>query len=122
MTPDQLEILSRLEQLEKKVEALESRSKRFNPPTREEVKDYCVERKNSVDWNKWYDHYTANGWMIGKTKMKSWQAAVRTWENKNELPLVSNAVPDRKIPKNYGVPTKTSITYAEYKANKTKTE
>jgi len=54
--------------------------KRFIPPTLEEVKKYCSERKNNVDAEKWLDFYESKGWMIGKNKMKSWKAAVRTWE------------------------------------------
>jgi hypothetical protein len=49
-------------------------------PTIEEVKLYCLERKNQVDPIKWFDFYTSKGWMIGKNKMKDWRAAVRTWE------------------------------------------
>lgn len=52
----------------------------FIPPSIEEVKAYCQERNNNVDPEKWYDHYTSNGWMVGKNKMKDWKAAVRTWE------------------------------------------
>jgi hypothetical protein len=26
------------------------------------------------------NHYTSNGWKVGKNSMKNWQAAVRTWE------------------------------------------
>ena len=52
----------------------------FIPPTLEEVVSYCKERNNSVDPQKWYDFYSAKGWMIGKNKMKDWKAAVRTWE------------------------------------------
>ena len=54
----------------------------FKPPTIEEVKSYCIERKNGVDPQKWHDFYSAKGWMIGKNKMKDWEAAVRTWEKK----------------------------------------
>jgi hypothetical protein len=54
----------------------------YKPPSLEEVKAYCLERKNNVDFNKWYDHYLANGWLVGKNKMKDWRAAVRTWEEK----------------------------------------
>ena len=54
---------------------------RFTPPTVEEVRAYCSERGNSVDPEAFIDHYTANGWLIGgKSKMKDWKAAVRTWE------------------------------------------
>lgn len=54
--------------------------KRFIPPTLEEVKAYCHERKNNVDAERWFDYYTSNGWQVGKNKMKDWKAAVRTWE------------------------------------------
>lgn len=55
-------------------------SKRFIPPTLEEVKAYCRERKNNVDADRFIDYYTSNGWQVGKNKMKDWKAAVRTWE------------------------------------------
>lgn len=54
--------------------------KRFLPPTLEDVRSYCLERKNNVDPERFIDYYTANGWMVGKSKMKDWKAAVRTWE------------------------------------------
>ena len=31
-------------------------------------------------FEQFMDHYESNGWMVGKNKMKDWQAAVRTWE------------------------------------------
>ena len=52
----------------------------FKPPTIEEVRAYCLERGNSVDAERWHNHYRANGWMVGRTKMVDWKAAVRTWE------------------------------------------
>lgn len=55
---------------------------RFQPPTVEEVAAYCRERGNTVDAADFVDHYTANGWMAGRVKMKDWKAAVRTWERK----------------------------------------
>ena len=55
-------------------------AKRFSPPTREEVASYCRERGNGVDARRFVDHYTANGWRVGKNPMKDWKAAVRTWE------------------------------------------
>jgi len=54
--------------------------KKFIPPTINDVKTYCLERKNSVDAVKFINHYQSNGWMVGKNKMKDWKAAVRTWE------------------------------------------
>ena len=54
--------------------------KRFTAPTLEEVKEYCSERKNNVDAERFIDYYTANGWKVGKNPMKDWKAAVRSWE------------------------------------------
>ena len=53
---------------------------RFVVPTIEEIQAYCSERNNSVDAQRFYDYYTANGWKVGKNAMKDWKAAVRTWE------------------------------------------
>lgn len=57
-----------------------TRQKKFAPPTVEEVAAYCLERKNKVDAAYFVDHYTSNGWKVGKQNMKDWKAAVRTWE------------------------------------------
>lgn len=58
--------------------------KRFTPPTVDEVRAYCQDRQNGVDPQRFVDYYTANGWMVGKNKMKDWKAAVRTWEQKDK--------------------------------------
>lgn len=55
-------------------------AKRFVKPTVEEVRAYCKERNNNVDADKFITHYQSNGWKVGKTPMKDWKAAVRTWE------------------------------------------
>ena len=57
-------------------------SRRFTPPAVEQVREYCRERGNCVDPQRFVDYYTSNGWMVGKNKMKDWKAAVRTWEQK----------------------------------------
>lgn len=66
---------------ESKGELQEGKRKRFTPPTLQEVFDYCYERGNNVDPQRFIDYYTSNDWYVGKTKMKDWKAAVRTWEN-----------------------------------------
>lgn len=53
---------------------------RFAPPTLLEVSEYCKERNNGVNAQKFIDFYTSKGWMVGKNKMKDWKASVRTWE------------------------------------------
>ena len=53
----------------------------FVKPTLEEIAQYCQERGNTVDPQKFIDHYESNGWRVGKNPMKDWRAAVRTWES-----------------------------------------
>lgn len=60
------------------------KTKIFQKPSIEEIKDYCVSRNNNVDANRFFDYYESKGWTIGKSKMKDWKAAVRTWENQNK--------------------------------------
>lgn len=61
---------------------IDARARGFKVPTLEEVKAYCDERRNNVDAAEFIDHYTSNGWKIGKAPMRDWRAAVRTWERK----------------------------------------
>ena len=56
---------------------------RFAPPTLDEIREYCKERGNKVDAEKFFDFYESKGWMVGKNKMKDWRAAVRTWERED---------------------------------------
>lgn len=53
----------------------------FIRPTLEQIQAYCLERKNSVNPVKFFNHYQSNGWQVGKNKMKDWKAAIHTWEN-----------------------------------------
>ena len=56
--------------------------KRFKKPTVEEVQSYCRERQNGVDAAAFVNFYEAKGWVVGRSPMKDWKAAVRTWEGK----------------------------------------
>lgn len=62
------------------IKKYDDNNRRFIPPTLDQVQEYCKERNNKVSWNKFIDHYTSNGWKVGKNKMQDWKAAVRTWE------------------------------------------
>ena len=62
------------------------KEKRFSPPSVEQIGEYCAERRNGVDPERFYDYYQSKGWMVGKVKMKDWRAAVRTWERNNPAP------------------------------------
>lgn len=52
----------------------------FQKPSLDDVKAYCLERKNKVDPSKFMAYYESNGWKVGRNAMKDWRAAVRTWE------------------------------------------
>lgn len=58
------------------------KSTRFTPPTIEEITNYCKERKNGIDANKFFNYYESNGWKRGNTKIKCWEACIRTWESR----------------------------------------
>ncbi len=53
----------------------------FKAPTVEEVAEYCSERGNNVDAERFVSYYTANGWKVGKNPMRDWRAAVQSWES-----------------------------------------
>jgi hypothetical protein len=72
------------------------RGKNFSPPTVDEVRAYCQERGNNIDPQYFIDKYTANGWMVGKARMKDWKATVRTWEQ-NDIPAGRRADPESRI-------------------------
>lgn len=71
-------------EIEQELEKSKSTRKRFDPPTVEEVQQYCTENMFVVDPEKFVDYYTANGWVVGKSKMKDWKAAVRGWERREQ--------------------------------------
>lgn len=79
-TVSDLEAQIRLDKtrVEKKTRAPSSR--RFTPPSVDEVAAYCRERGNAVDAQRLVDFYEASGWMRGKTPIRDWKACVRTWE------------------------------------------
>lgn len=61
--------------------AVQKPPQKFERPTVDEVREYCHQRGNSVDPQRFVDFYTANGWVQGRGKpIKDWRAAVRTWE------------------------------------------
>ena len=65
-------------------------SSRFQKPSIDEIRQYCISRGNSVDPEQFFNFYESKGWTIGKSPMKDWRAAVRTWEKREK------EVPQRK--------------------------
>ena len=65
-------------------------SSRFQKPTIEEIRQYCLEKGYNVDADQFFNFYESKGWVVGKSPMKNWRAAVCTW-NKRE-----KEIPQRK--------------------------
>lgn len=66
----------------KKENIKERTSGRFVPPTVDDVRAYCAERQNGIDAEAFVAYYESKGWRIGSAPMKSWKAAVVTWERR----------------------------------------
>jgi predicted lipoprotein len=72
-------LLKRIEALEERVRALETKraaSTKFTPPSLSDVVSYL---EDLVLAKKFYCHYESNGWKVGKNSMKSWRAAADQW-------------------------------------------
>jgi len=84
---------------------LDKKDSRFAPPTAEEVTLYGQTVGFVVDGALFCDYYAARGWKLGKTPMKDWKAAVRTWKKKqNESRFIAAKEPEvsleQKLAKN----------------------
>lgn len=78
---------------ESSTESSKGKSKRFTPPTVEEVSSYCKESGYSIDAQRFVDFYASKGWMVGKNKMSDWRAAVRNWFNRDRKDAPANPAP-----------------------------
>lgn len=70
------------------------KKEKFIPPTLEEVQSYIKEKGYQVDAEHFIDFYSSKGWMIGKSKMKDWRAALRnsrSWDHNQKFSLTSTA-------------------------------
>lgn len=70
--------------------------KRFTPPTIEEVKAYCEERKNNVDYKKFYEYYSIADWKDSKGQpVKNWkQKMIANWERNVTKTERSDIIPE----------------------------
>lgn len=93
--PEKSELIEEKRREEKRKDITSpGRAKKFIPPSVSQVREYCQERKNGIDPQRFVDSYQAKDWMIGKSKMKDWQAAVRTWEKNNPKPQAGKTLSD----------------------------
>lgn len=85
-------------------------------PEPEEIAAYCAERQNGIDPEQFYDYYEANGWRMGQNPMRSWKAAVRTWERKKAGSSGENAPEPAPTTKPVAPETPSSV-YASFICN-----
>ena len=57
---------------------------KFNKPTKTDIHDFCEAEGIFIDADKFIDHYAANGWVVGKVKMKDWKATARNWARREQ--------------------------------------
>ena len=74
------------------------KKKSFTPPTLEEVKAYCEERKNNVDAKRFIDYYSVDDWKDKNGKpVRNWkQKMISVWEKgDNTNSYQSNPIPQQ---------------------------
>ena len=76
-TTDQQPTTSKESKNVRKEEVLNIRN--LIPPTLEMVTEYIEANNYNVDAEAFMDYYNSKGWLVGRSKMKDWQASVRTW-------------------------------------------
>ena len=57
---------------------------RFVKPTVDEIAAYCKEKGYTINPQHFFNYYESNGWRVGKNPMKSWQAAVTSWNARDK--------------------------------------
>lgn len=60
--------------------SINNRKKEIVPPDIEEARKYHSEKGYKFDLEEWFYYYESRGWMIGKNKIKSWKATMKTWD------------------------------------------
>lgn len=62
----------------------QKRTGRFQKPSLEDIRAYCIERNNKVDPDQFFNFYESKGWMVGKNPMTNWRSAIITWEKREK--------------------------------------
>lgn len=77
---------------------LSKKNKKFIPPTKEEVRAYCMEKGYNIDVDKFYDYYDVADWKDSQgNKVKNWKQRVITWNSRNSNNTQQPPKPQRKI-------------------------
>lgn len=70
-------------EVEEEKEVERKRNRAFAPPTKDDVSNYLFKKMDEftamAEAEKFINYYESNGWMVGKNKMKKWEAAAENW-------------------------------------------
>jgi hypothetical protein len=86
---------------EREREIKEKRGSKVRPDDPDQICEYFKELGlngiSKSESEKFWDHYSSNGWKVGKNSMKDWKAACRNWK-KNIDPSKYNHSGEKKMP------------------------
>jgi hypothetical protein len=86
----------------KKVKKEVKQKKQFIPPTQQQVKDYCEEKKLNIDVFKFIAYYEASNWRNKYDQpVQNWKQTAVTWHKKTDTELKQEAY-ERDKKKYYG--------------------
>ncbi|MFI3290209.1 MAG: DUF6291 domain-containing protein [Rikenellaceae bacterium] len=69
-------------------------AKRFTPPSFDEVSEYITTKGYNINPQSFIDFYDSNGWRVGNNPMRSWRAALSSWnsrEGNNPQLIINNS-------------------------------
>ena len=72
-------------------------AKRFTPPTKEQIFDFCLDNEINLDVDRFYDYYASKGWKVGSSPMKDWKAAVRNWVRRDKEKPAASGYGQKKV-------------------------
>lgn len=57
---------------------------KLKAPTLEQINAFIQSENLKCNGNDFFDYYSANGWIVGKTPMRDWKAMCRKWSRTDE--------------------------------------
>lgn len=85
-TPIQLQNNRDKDKDKDKEESIKKNRTAFESPSIDEVREYADNSGYAINAEAFVSYYESVGWMVGKNKMKNWQAAVRNWASREKQP------------------------------------
>lgn len=91
---------NKIKENKKKEKEREDTRKRFVPPTLEEVEAYARQRQSAVDPKRFFDFFSAGGWVDSKgNPVQNWKQKFITWEHNSWRAAPQMAPPEPATPK-----------------------